>query len=94
MMITFVRSAGSRTKSLWCFHEKATGADISLAELEHPSLKKIMSFCSVRVLIYVHPSFYRSLKLRYPLHVGGLFRDDRVTTELGTGSLRHEVDSE
>ena len=42
-----------------------------------------------RVPIYVHPSFYRSLKLRYSLDVGGLSKDGRVTTELGTGSLRH-----
>ena len=36
-------------------------------------------------------SFYRSLKLRYPMDVGGITRDDRVSTELGTGSLRQAV---
>ena len=50
--------------------------------------KKMSPFCSGRVLILVHPSFYRALKLKYPMDVGGISRDSRVTTELGTGSLR------
>ena len=90
-MTTFVRSAGNRTKDLWRFIEEASRVDIRLAELEHPSLKKMLSFCSGRVPIYVHPCFYRSLKLKYPLDVGGISRDSRVTTELGTGSLRQAV---
>ena len=57
MVITFVRSVGSRIKSLWCFLEKASRADIKLAELEHPFLKKIVSFYSGWVPIYVHPYF-------------------------------------
>ena len=72
--------------------EKASMVDVGvrLAKLEHLSLKKL-SFCSGRVLIYVHPSFYRSLKLWFPLDVGGLSRDGRVITELGTGSLGHAI---
>ena len=35
--------------------------------------------------------FYRSLKLRYPLDVGRISRDGRVTPELGTGSLHQAV---
>ena len=35
--------------------------------------------------------FYRTLRLKYPLDVGGISRDGRVTTELGTGSLRQAV---
>ena len=54
---------------------------ISLAKMEHPSLKKMLFF-SGRVPIYVHPSFYRVLKLKFPMDVGGLSRDGRVTTEL------------
>ena len=37
------------------------------------------------------PIILRSLKLRYPMDVGGITRDDRVSTELGTGSLRQAV---
>ena len=50
---------------------------------------KITSFCTGWVSIYVLPFFYRSLKLRYPLDVRGVSREGRITTELGTGSLRH-----
>ena len=59
--------------------------------MERPSLNILSSKCTDRVPIYVHPYFYRSLKLRYPLDVGGISWDGRVTTELGTGSLRHAV---
>ena len=83
---TFVRAAGTRTRELWRFIQKASCADLRLAELEHSSLKKMLPFCSGRVPILVHPSFCRSLKLRYPMDVGGITRDDRVGTELGTGS--------
>ena len=88
---TFVRAAGNRTRELWRFIQEASCADLRLAELEHSSLKKMLPFCSGRVPILVHPSFYRSLKLRYPMDVGGITRDDRVSTELGTGSLRQAV---
>ena len=43
------------------------------------------------VSIYVHLCFYRSLKLRYPLDVGGISKDGQVTNELGSGSLRQAV---
>ena len=91
MVTTFVRSAGNRTKVLWRFNEEASRTDIRLAEMEHPSLKNMSTKCTDRVLIYVHLSFYRSQKLRYPLDVGGISRDGRVTSELGTGSLRQAV---
>ena len=65
--------------------------DLWLVELEHPSLNVMLSKCTDRVSIYIHPSFYRSLKLRFPMDVGGISRDDRVTNELGSGSLRQAV---
>ena len=37
-----------------------------------------------------HSTFYRSLKVRFPLDVG-VSRDGRVNTELGTGSLKQAV---
>ena len=92
-MTTFVCSVGSRTQDVWKFLEEASQleGDVRLAELRHSSLKKLFSKCSGRVPIYVHPSFYRSLKVRFPLDVGGLSRGGRVTTELGTGSFRQAV---
>ena len=93
MVTTIVHSVGNRTQGVWKFLEEASQleGDVRLAELRHSSLKKLFSKCSGRVPIYVHPSFYRSLKVRFPLDVGGLSRGGRVTTELGTGSLRQAV---
>ena len=99
MVTTFVRSAGNRTKEvvtmagnrtkeLWRFIDEASRADMRLAEMEHYSLNDISTKCTGRVPNYVHPSFYRSLKLRYPLDGGGISRGGRVTTKLCTGSLR------
>ena len=93
MVTTFVRSAGDRTKGVWKFLSTVCQTDtgIKLVELEHSSLKKCIPFCSGRVPILVHASLYRSLKLKFPIDVGGITRDNRVTTELGTGSLRQAV---
>ena len=91
MVTTSVRSAGSRTKRLCCFIEEASRADIRLAKLKHLPLKKMMSFRPGRVRIYIHPSFCRALKLKYPEDIGGISWDGRVTTELGTRSLRQIV---
>ena len=65
--------------------------DIRLVELKHHSLKKLLHQCTGRVLIYIHPSFYRPQKLRYPMDVGGISRDSQVTNELGSGSLCQAV---
>ena len=43
MVTTFVRSAGTRTRELWRFLAEASQADIRLAELEAPSLDKILN---------------------------------------------------
>ena len=93
MVTTFIRSAGDRTKGVWQFLDtvRQTDTGVKLAELEHSSLKRCLPFCSGRVPILVHPSFYRALKVRFPLDVGGVSRDGRVNTELGTGSLRQAV---
>ena len=66
MLTTFVRSAGNRTKELWHFIDEASRTDVMLADVKNTMLKKMLPFCSGRVPILVHPSFYRSLKLRYP----------------------------
>ena len=64
-----------------------TDTGIKLADLEHSLLKRCLNFCAGRVPILVH----LSLKVRFPLDVGGVSRDSRVTTELDTGSLRQAV---
>ena len=72
MVTTFVRLTDSYTKGLWRFLEEASRADMRLSELDHPSLQKLISFCSGRD---VHPSFYRALKLKYSLDVGGISKN-------------------
>ena len=91
MLTTFIRSAGNRTKELWQFIDDTSRTDVMLADTKNSMLRKMLPFCSGRVPILVHPSFYRTLKLGYPVDVGGITRDDRVSTELGTGSLRQAV---
>ena len=88
---TFVLSAGNRTKELWQFIGDASRADMRLAEMGHDPLNEISSKCTGRVPIYVHPTFHRSLKLRFPYDVGGISRSGQVTPELCTGSLRQAV---
>ena len=57
MVTNFVRSAMNRTKGVWRLIEKASRADIRWTEMEHPTLKKALSYCSGRVPVYVHSSF-------------------------------------
>ena len=77
MVTTFICTAGDRTKGVWQFLDtvRQTDVGVNLAELEHPSLKRCLPYCAGRVPILVHPSFYRPLKVRYPLDVGGVSRD-------------------
>ena len=93
MVTTFIRSAGDRSKGVWKFldtvHQTDTG--VELAELGHSSLKRCLPYCTGRVPILVHPSLYRSLKVRFPMDVGEVSRKCRMTTELGSGSLRQAV---
>ena len=93
MVTTFVRSAGDRSKGMWKFLDTVCQTDtgVELVELEHSSLRRCLPFCSGRVPILVQPAFYWSLKVQFPLDVGGVSRDGRLNTELGTGSLRQAV---
>ena len=90
IVTTFARSVGSRTKAVWQWLEKAT--KIEMAEMEHPSLKKMSNFCSRRVPIYVHTFLCRALKSRFLIDVDGLSSNGRVTTTLNTGFLLHIID--
>ena len=93
MATAFVRSAGDRTRGVWKFLDTVCQNDmgISLAMLEDSSLHRMLNFSAGRVPILVHPSLYRCLKVRFPLDVGGVSRNGRVTIELGTGSLRQAI---
>ena len=58
MVTIFICSTELRTKGMWKFQENASRADIRMVELVHRSLRKIISYCSDRVPIYVHTCFY------------------------------------
>ena len=93
MVTTFVCSAGDHTRGVWKFLETVIQTDtgVRLAELQHPSLNQMLNNCAGRFPIYVYPSLYRSLKVQFSLDVGGLPKDGRVTTELGSGSLKKAI---
>ena len=83
-LITTVRvskESGGRKPEVWTMLDAAQDAfsDLKLFEEEDPSLESLAARCRDRVPIYVHPSFYRALKLTYPYDVGGLVRDGRFT---------------
>ena len=90
MVTPFVRSSGSRTKRLWRFIKEASRVDIA-GGIGAPLAQKMTPSCWSRVPIYVHPSFYRALKLKYRLDVGEISRDGQVSIELRTCSLRQAV---
>ena len=84
MVTTFVRSAGDRSKGVWKFLDmvRQTDTGVEQAGLEHSSLKRCLSYCSGRVPILVHPSLYRSRKVRFPLRRLGSFLDASRRTVL------------
>lgn len=53
--------------------------------------KKLQKCCTERVLVILHPTLHRALKLMYPTDVGGIVLDVRITTEMGTGNLGQSV---
>ena len=77
MMIIFICAPGSRAHGEWRWLDRAGKADIgvSLAEVKHPCLKKILSFCSSWTPVYIHPSLYKVIKERFSLGVRGFSRD-------------------
>lgn len=48
-----------------------------------PDLKKLAKFCSVRVLVLIHPSLCRALKLTCPMDVGDIGLDGWMTSVFG-----------
>ena len=51
MVTTFIRSAGDRSKGVWKVLDtvRQTNTGVELAELEHPSLKRCLPYCTGRV---------------------------------------------
>ena len=93
MVTTFIREAEGRVTGVWSMVKAAELAfsDIRMVDKEHPSLEHLKTFCSGRAPIYVHPSLYRALKVLYPRDVGGISHTNRVSVELGKGSMGQAV---
>lgn len=60
---------------------------IRMVEVGTPQLKNLQKFCAERGPVILHPELYRVLKLTYPMDVGSIVLDGRMTTEMETGSL-------
>lgn len=54
-------------------------------------LKKLLRFYADRVPVLIQPYLYRALKLAYPMDVGGIALNGRMTSEMVTGSLGQSV---
>lgn len=59
----------------------------SMAQTGTTDLKKLSRSCAEWVTGLFHLSEYRAFKLKYPIDVGGIVLDERMTSELGTESL-------
>ena len=89
-LLTVVRAGDQTSQQVWEMLKEANSAfDISapLAVWNDPHLKKLVSFCSGRVPVYMHPSLYRAIKLTFPRHVGGVSHDATINTVLGTDPM-------
>lgn len=60
------------------FKAKDSFPDIRMLEFARP--QKITDCCARKVLLLLHPSLCRVVKLKYPTDVGGIVLDSQVTT--------------
>ena len=44
-----------------------------------------------RVLVVLHPSLYRAVKLTLPRDIGGLTHDGAITNDMATGAMSQTV---
>lgn len=90
LLTTFIRvNKDSRTEALWAWINAAKDAipGQQLVDTEHPLLNNLVFKYEGRVPVYIHPSFYRALKLIFPLDVGGMAKNGVPSVDLLNGSL-------
>lgn len=51
------------------------------------NVNRLQLYCVGRLLYFVHLLLYRSLKLTFPLDIGGLSRDGIIKSEMGLSSM-------
>ena len=93
LVTTFIREPKNRAISVWRTITAAESAfpGVVLVKRVHPSLTNMKAKCKGRAPIFIHPSLYRAIKIRFPHDVGGVARTDTVTKELGIDSLGQAV---
>ena len=91
MLVSFVRTRDAICRPIWDIIGSANYAIPGTRLVEHSrdEFKNLNRECTGRTAIYMHPSFYRFLKLTYPSMVGGIMRDGQLTNELVSGNLGH-----
>jgi len=89
MLTSFVRMRDAVCGPIWDIIGSANYAIPGTRLVEHSrdEFKSINKECKGRTAIYLHPSFYRVLKLAYPSMVGGIMRDGQLTDELTRGDM-------
>ena len=91
MLVSFVRTRDAICRPIWDIIGSANYAipGTKLVEYSRDEFKEINREVSGRTAIYMHPSFYRFLKLAYPSMVGGIMRNGLLTNDLASGNLGH-----
>ena len=89
MVVSFVRTRDAVCRPIWDIIGSANYAIPGTRLVNHSKdeFRKINRECQGRTAIYLHPSFYRVLKLAYPSMVGGIMRNGELTNELTIGNL-------
>lgn len=59
----------------------------SLAYFDNYNIKRLQQYRAGRLLLFVHPSLYRTLKLTFPLNIRGLSLDGIIRSEMCLGSI-------
>lgn len=58
-----------------------------LAIVENQEINKLKQFCMERATVFVHLSFYKTLKVAYPWDIGGLSLDVSIKNEMVHGPM-------
>ena len=91
MLTTFVRRGkDAACRAVWSVIGSANYAfpKTTLVSSDREELKVINGACVGREAIFMHPSFYRYMKLTFPRMIGGILRG-RMNNDLGQGNLGH-----
>lgn len=91
-VVTCIRDTGEYLKmSCHLYEAKDAFSNARVFEVGSLKLKRLSKFCAGRLPVLHQPSLYRALKQTYPVDVGGIVLDGRMTSEMDTRSLGQSV---